>query len=503
MDTNSLWEHISTVPKKYPELTENLEVDVVIVGGGITGITAALQLISAGKKVALLEANQIGGGTTGFSTGNLYIPIQPYYHKVLNKFDKETVKIVAESRKNAIDYIENTVKAQNIPCNFTRRPMYFYANKNHEIDFLKREVEILKECSIDVDYIDSLPLSLEFQKAALIKNQARFNPLQYVRSLAEYLSSKGCLIFENSRVMEIKERNDICIFKTNKAKITAKKAIIATHTPTGVNPIQLFTAPYRSYVVAVQLEENIYPEINYWNLETPHYAISTHSMSKDKADLLVIAGSHHKTGQSNNAQSHYDELENYLREKFQVKELKFRWSAQHYHSADGIPYIGLAYHYKNIYEATGFFADGLVYGTISGIVLADSLLNKKNDWQKTYNTKRHKFFASFNFLIKENFNTFLQYMKDFPKFSSQEYKKTKKGEGRICVLNGEKCGVYRDENEKLHIVSAVCTHMKCIVNWNNAEKTWDCPCHGSRFTYEGKVIEGPARIHLTQKNVES
>lgn len=380
--------------------------------------------------------------------------------------------------------------------------MFFYANKKDEVDFLNKEVDLLKECSIDIDYIENLPLELKFKKAAMMKNQARFNPLQYVISLAEYLSANGCLIFENSRVMEIEEKNNVCVFKTNKGKIIAKKGIIATHTPTGINPIQFYTAPYRSYVVAVQLKEDIYPEINYWNLETPHYAMSTHSMSKEKTDLLVIAGSHHKTGQASNAQEHYDDLEKYLKKTFQIKDVKFRWSAQHYHSADGVPYIGLAHHYKNIFEATGFFADGLVYGTISGILMADKILNNKNAWQETYDTKRHKFFSSLNFLIKENFNNFLQYMKDFPKFSTSEYKKIKKGEGKVCVINGEKCGVFRDDNENLHIVSAVCTHMKCIVNWNNAEKTWDCPCHGSRFTPKGKVIEGPARTDLALKIME-
>lgn len=502
MDTNSLWKHITTESKSYPELTDTIEVDVAIVGGGITGITTALSLVAAGKKVALLESYRIGGGTTGFSTGNLYIPVQPYYQTILHKFDQETVKMIAHSRKNAIDFIENIVKDHHIPCDFTRRPMFFYANKKEEVDFLIKEVELLKECSIDIDYTETLPLALKFTKAAILKNQARFNPLQYTLSLAEYLQSNGCLIFENSRVMDIEEKNNACIFKTNKGKIIAKKGVIATHTPTGVNPIQFYTAAYRSYVVAVQLIEDIYPEINYWNLETPHYAMSTHSMSKEKTDLLVIAGSHHKTGQSNDAQSHYDELEKYLHKTFRVKDVKFRWSAQHYHSADSVPYIGLAHHYHNIYEATGFFADGLVYGTISGILLADKILNNENACQEIYNTKRHKLFASLHFLIKENFNTFLQYMKDFPTFSKPDYKKTKRGQGRICMVKGEKCGVYRDDNEKLHIVSAVCTHMKCIVHWNSAEKTWDCPCHGSRFTYEGKVIEGPARTPLTLKILE-
>lgn len=499
MDTISLWKHITTEAKSYPTLKEDIEVDVAIVGGGITGLTAALELIAAGKKVAVLESYSIGGGTTGFSTGNLYIAIQTYYTRLQDKFNFETVIQVAHSRKESIDYIERQVKEKQISCNFTRRPMYFYANEKHEIAQLSKEVELLKKAGISIDYTENLPLTLPYKKAAVFQDQARFNPLQYVYSLAEFLKNQGCLIFEHARVMEIQEKNKVCVFKTKQGKVTAKQGILATHTPTGVNPIQLYTAPYRSYVLAVELQDNTYPEINCWNLETPHYAISTQSMSMDKPDLLVIAGSHHKTGQEKNTILHYEALKKYLHTHFQVKNLKFQWSAQHYHSADGLPYIGLSSHYKNIYEATGYFADGLVYGTLSGRLLAKQILQKSDPLMPTYNTRRHAFFASLPFLLKENANIFLQYMKDFPMWSNKEYNKIKKGEGKICSIKGEKCGVYRDENDKLHIVSAVCPHMKCIVGWNTAEKTWDCPCHGSRFTSEGTVIEGPARANLEKR----
>ena len=225
MDTASLWEHITTQSKHYPELTDNIEVDVAIVGGGITGITAALQLIASGKKVALLESYRIGGGTTGFSTGNLYIPIQPYYQKVLSNFDVETVKIVANSRKVAIDYIESTAKTNNIQCNFTRKPMYFYANQKDEIDFLIKEVELLKKCSINIEYTENLPLSLQFKKAALMENQARFNPLQYVVSLAEYLSDNGCLILKILESWKLMKRIMFVFLKQVKLRSLPKKEL--------------------------------------------------------------------------------------------------------------------------------------------------------------------------------------------------------------------------------------------------------------------------------------
>lgn len=508
MNTRSLWEDITLKEEIYPTLKKKMTVDIAIIGGGITGLTAALELMRQGKTVVILEANQVGSGTTGNSTGNLYIPIQPYYHKLLNKFHLDTLKLVAQSRQKAIDYIENVVNTHNVSCNFTRRPMYFYASHQEELEFLQKETETLNLCGIKVDTLDvteKFPLKMPFITAARIDNQARFNPRQYVVTLAKHLQQQGCLIFENSRVVMIEEKNNQCIFKTEEGTVVAKYGIIATHTPIGINPIQLYTAAYRSYVVAVKLLEDNYPDMNCWNLTTPHYAMSTHSMSKDKVDLLLVAGSHHKTGQSNNTQSHFEELEKYLKKTFAVKEIKYRWSAQHYHAADGLPYIGNALRYKNIFEATGFFADGLVYGTMAGVLLADKINKKSNALEAPLNSKRHDFFASVGFLIKENFNTFLQYLKDMPAFNAhqQQFNTIPMGDAKVYVINGEKCGIYKDHNQKLHVVSAVCTHMKCIVHWNSAEKTWDCPCHGSRFTHEGIVIEGPAQENLQPKSLTS
>lgn len=515
----SLWRQISKTKKEYPPLDRKIEVDVAIIGGGITGLTTALELIQSGKKVAVIEASSIGSGTTGDSTGNLYVAVQPYYQTILQKFDEDTVKVVAQSRQKAIDYIEKTVRELKMNCHFTRRPWYLYCNDEDNIDFFDEEVALLKRVGIPMENVNTIPLTKKFLKAAVMQNQARFNPLQYVIDLADYLSEKGCLIFEQSRILKIEEKevdahskpkdssknnknnknnkNKKCIFKTEKGSVSAENGVIATHTPIGVNPIQLFTAAYRSYAVAVHLSDNQYPEGHFWNTEIPHYATCTHSVHGDKPEVLVVAGSHHKVGQSKNANAHFEELENYLKDNFAVSSKAFQWSAQHYHAADGVPYIGLMSHSENIYQATGYFADGLVYGTIAGIIFGKILQGeKKNAWLEVYDATRHDIAASAKFLMKENSNVFLQYMKDFPKFSDNDYQDLEIGEGKIVEINGEKFGIYRDQNANLHQVSAVCTHMKCIVNWNNAEKTWDCPCHGSRFSFDGQVLEGPAKLNL-------
>lgn len=499
MDTISFWNAITQRTEEYPELSQDIEVDVAVVGGGITGITTALNLIKQGKKVAILEAKQIGGVTTSFSTGNLYIPIQPYYQNIVAKFNRETAKAIAQSRKFAIDYIEQTINEINITCNFARRPWYVYA-KEDKAAFLDKEVNTFKQIDIDIEYTKQLPLSFSFNKAAIIANQARFNPLAYVTSIASYLKSQGCLIYENTRVLSIDEK-EWCTLKTQHGTVTATKTVLATHTPIGINLTQEFTAPYRSYVVAAHLQDEHYPEGNFWDLSEPHHATSTHASTRNNnPDILMVAGNHHKTGQGTNRHARFTELEAFLKKNFSIKDIAYHWSAQHYHAADGIPYIGYVSRFaKHTYMATGFFADGLIYGTLAGIIVADLIVGKNNVLEKTYSANRFTPRASATFLVKENVNLFLQYLKDYPFAEVNNFNEVKKGEGKVLGMGGEKWAVFRDDNNQLHVVSAVCTHMKCIVNWNNAERSWDCPCHGSRFTCDGDVLEGPAIKPLKQK----
>ena len=501
MKTQALWEAISTRATTYPTLSNDIEVDVAIIGGGITGITAASQLIQAGKTIAILEAHQIGGVTTSYSTGNLYIPVQPFYQHIAAKFNFETANNIAHSRKYAIDFIEKNIQDKNINCNFMRRPWYGYTN-DHERISLDKEVNLLKEMEIPIEYIQEMPLQFTFKKAVTIPNQARFNPLQYVISMAEDITKKNGAIFENTRVIDMNE-TDICVLKTSSGTVTAKKVLMATHTPIGINITQMFTAPYRSYVVSAHLKDNHYPEGHFWDLDRSTHATCTHPISeKNVPELIMVAGNHHKVGQNKDTSLPYKHLEKFLSDHFAVSDISYHWSAQHYQSADKVPYIGLASRSaKHTYIATGYFADGLVYGTLAGILISDCILENKNPLTQTYQSTRFDPIASLPSFVKENTNVFIQYLKDYPILFSKHYDDIKIGEGKILEINQEKCAVSRDENNQLNILSAVCPHMKCIVNWNSAEKTWDCPCHGSRFTQQGEVIEGPAKDNLAKLKI--
>lgn len=501
MSTTSLWQAVSSDPDEtsYPALDKDIEIDVAIIGGGITGLTTAQYLIAAGKKVAVLEAYKIGEGTTGNSTGNLYIETQPYLQHIKEKFGVEVAQAVADSRKKAIDVIEKNVNEKNINCNFSRRPWFIFANTADAIAMLDEEVKTFRELNIPIDYTSELPLPFKFVKAATMANQARINPLKYVLGLAKDLNEKGCLIFENTKVTEI-DQADEGLLVTTQAKVRAAKVIIATHTPIGINTVHMYTAPYRSYVIATRLKNQSLPEGHFWEIGSN--ISSTHSVTNEnQPEYLLVAGSHHKTGQEADALAHFKKLSQYLNKQVSDFEIVHQWSAQHYQSADDIPYIGLAHKSaKNTYMATGFFADGLIYGTIAAKVLSDIIINGDSEFSTIYNANRSTLGKSLGFLTKENANVFMQYLKDLP-LRAEAYNDLKPGEGRIIKRNSEKWAVSRDEQNQLHAVSAVCTHMKCIVKWNNVEKTWDCPCHGSRFSPQGCVLEGPAISDLDRKDI--
>lgn len=501
MNTQSPWKAGFNKKTVYPTLDQEIAVDVAIIGGGITGITSALHLIENGKKVAIIEALSVGAGTTGDSTGNLYIPVQPYYQNILAKFDIQTVNTLISSRQFAIDYIEKIAKQENIDCHFARRPWFLYSNNSDQIKFIEKEVELMKSGGAAIQMANAMPLNFAFKSAAILENQARFDPLIYVTGLAANLANKGCFIYENSRVVEMKETNDGIIFHTSQGKVFAKHGIIATHTPIGVNFKQMCLAAYRSYGVAAQLENNIYPEGNFWDLEKPHHATCTHSDNGKNLNLIIVSGNHHKTGQQKTHHSYFKDHESFLNKQFKISKFVYHWSAQHYHSADDVPYIGLAGGAKRTFIATGYFADGLVYGTLAGLMIGNTILQNKKigEWQKKYDARRFTPIASAPFFIKDNLNVLMQYLKDLPTLKSEKYDDIKSGEGRVVAIDQKKYAISRDANNQLYIVSAVCSHMKGIVNWNGEEKTWDCPCHGSRFTQEGKVIEGPALYDL-EKN---
>lgn len=497
--TQAIWSATAEA-KNYPPLSNDIEVDVAIVGGGITGISMAYNLTKAGKKVAVLEAKQVGMGTTGSSTGNLYAPTGSL-HKMASKFDEETMKSVAGSRAAALDFIEQRIKEFSIECEFKRVPWNFFTTKedtsqNPEIE---KELEAAKKAGLTAT--NSPPVGFPFQHSTIahVADQAQFDPLRYVQQFAAAISGENCLIYEQTKVLDVEDKKP-CIVYTTHGKVKAKKVVKATHSPIGRYAVHTAMEVHREYALAVRLKGALPPNGIYWHMKGKEL-YSVRPYSNEQGNFLLVLDASQLLGHQEHTEKSFKKVEEYLRAHFDVDRIEFSWAAQNYKPADYIPYIGTSPMEDNIFIATGFAADGLIYGTLASLIISDAILGKENSWAKIYDPKRFTPAASAKRFLKENVHVAEHMVKDYlVKGYEKELATVKAGEGKILELNGKKVAAFRDEQEQLHVVSAVCTHLGCIVHWNNGEKSWDCPCHGSRFSVEGEVLEGPAIQDLTKNN---
>ena len=487
----------------FSQLQNDLTVDVAIVVGGITGITAAYLLSRAGKRVALLEAWDIARGSTGLYTGNLYAPVGEHLYKIEQSFNEETMRTVASSRSAAVDFIESIVHEFNIDCHFQRVPWYLFSNSVDDTT-VEKEREAARKCNLPVSDMVDAGFPFPARTVLRVDNQAQFNPLSYTQTLASRIQNQDCQIFERTKVTKI-ENGSPCIVHTDMGKVTAQQVIMATHTPKGVYGVHTAMGPYREYALAVRLK----PEANYpgggiyWEqLAVEHYSMRPYS--DETGHYLLILGEPHKVGQQEHTGEHFQKLEQALSARFPIDSIEYTWSAQNYKPSDKLPFIGPDGANSNVYIATGFAADGLTYGTLSAMIISDQILGIDNPWSKTYDANRFTLVASAAEFIKENVNVAYEFVKDYISGNDEvHFADIQAGDGKVVEFDSEKVAAYRDETNQLHLVSAICPHMKCVVHFNAAYRTWDCPCHGSRFTIDGEVIEGPAIHALTKKDIRA
>ena len=497
-NNEAVWSSTDFLPS-YPALTEDIQADVAIVGAGITGLSTAYHLCRAGKKVVILEQWQVGKGTTGSSTGNLYAPIDERLSSILSKHGEDTLKAVAASRLAAVDFIEQRVQEFNIDCEFHRVPWHLFTTpdtkgQNSEVE---KELEAVNTAGLSATTTPPSAFPFPIEKLLSLEGQAQFNPLKYVQQLAKALEAEGCIIYEHSQVLAV-EDGEPCTARTKQGSVTADHVVMATHSPKGIYAVHTAMESYREYVLAVQLKGELPPAGIYWHVQSgPQYSIRPYREG-DQAYLLVL-GQPYKVGTKTNHEELLAQLEAYLRAHFDVASIQYIWAAQNYKPADNLPYIGTSPLEKRTYIATGFSADGLTYGTLAGMIVSDAILGKENPWAKLYDPTRFTPLASAKKFAKENMTVAGHLLKDYLFYGeADEMAEIKNGEGKTIKLDGDHLAAYRDEEGRLHIVSGICTHMGCVVHWNDGEKSWDCPCHGSRFSVDGKVLEGPAYTDLAK-----
>ncbi|WP_412465952.1 FAD-dependent oxidoreductase [Pedobacter sp. KLB.chiD] len=471
--------------------------DALIIGGGITGITTALLLQKQGKRCILTEARNLGFGTTGGTTAHLNTFLDTTYPEIDSNFSKEISSLMADGTKEMIEMIRTNIDQLKIAADFEFKMAYLFSENEKETTELQSILESSQAAGVTVSEADQNGVPIPFKRVLCFKNQAQFHPLKYILGLAKEFEKLGGKIIEQTFIHSTELHENIHYAKSDKFTLKAKNIVYATHIPPGINILSLRNAPYRSYVFAVKLNSGEYPNCLAYDMQEPYHYFRSHELDGQK--YLIIGGADHKTGHGDPLKA-FEDLEDYARKYFDIGEISYKWSSQYYVPVDGLPYVGqLPGGDKGIYVATGFNGNGMILGSLSAVLISDLILEKENPYEKLFRPSRLKPIAGFTEFVKENADVAYHFVAD--RLGTEIIKSTDelaKNEGKIVEFDGEKLALYKDDSGKVTALNPVCTHAGCIVNWNSAEKTWDCPCHGGRFSVSGQVLTGPP-----QKGLES
>ncbi len=510
---HSFWTD-SSEPIKFNQLHQNLNCDVIVVGGGIAGLTIGYELLENNYSVIVIEDGYIGSGESGRTTAHLTYVLDERYFSLIESYGIEKVKLIAESHIDAIAKIESIVKKENINCDFLRLNGYLFLHPSDTSDSLNKEFKAAVELGLPVSIENNTPGLKDKSKQCLnFRNQAQFHPLKYLNGLSEAIIRKGGQIFTGTHAKEITSK---VIITDNGRTVTGNNIVIATNSPVNNKLVMhLKQYAYRSYVISVLVPKDSILMSIWWDTGDnekrgyrPPYHFARLQSYSETHDVLICGGEDHSTGQASAEgipeEDRYSYLEKWCKEHFETSDVINRWSGQILYSMDGLAYIGRNPNdADNIFITTGDSGNGMTYANIASELIADLINGKENKYETIYSPKRFDILKSGTVFFKEVIGGFFSYLQN--KDISDNIGETlelKQTEGRVFKYEGSKFAVYKDENNKLHILNPKCSHLGCIINWNNDEKSWDCPCHGSRFNVFGEVINGPANEPLEYYNEE-
>ena len=495
--TESPWQAVdkSNIQLSEPDLS--IVYDAIIVGAGITGITTALMLQKAGKKCIVLEAASIGFGTTGGTSAHLNTFFDATYPEIENDFGEGAAKLVAESGKESFAIIKDFIDSYLIECDFEYKGAYLYSETEKETKELAELMESSRKAGVDVIEYQDNGVPVPFQLAVHFIDQGQFHPLKYIYALTEEFLKLGGAIREDSFVSSSSYENEEYQATIGNLSVQGKNLVWATHVPPGITPFSFKCAPYRSYVLGVKLKNEAYPIGLTYDMQEPYHYFRTHEIKGQK--YLIVGGEDHKTGHDDPEKA-FENLTAYANKYYRVESIPYRWSSQYYVPVDGLPYIGqFTGASEGTYVATGFNGNGIIFGTLSGKIISDQILGITNKYSELYSPSRIKPIAGFSEFVKENADVAWHFVADrFDVEDMDSIQDLQPGKGVIAEIKGEKVAVYKDTDGKVTALSPICTHAGCTVQFNEAERSWDCPCHGGRFDINGKVITGPPREDLAK-----
>lgn len=494
-ETVSVWQDFLEEKQMiFPSLRKNISVDVCVVGAGIAGLTTAYLLQKEGKDVAVIDAWGLAAGETGRTTAHLTAVLDDRFYRLEKVFGEEEARLAAASHRDSIDRIEKIIRDEEIACDFERLDGYLTALAPEQEDALGEELEACQRAGFRNLELQSHVLLPNITAGPSLRfiNQAAFHAGKYMLGLAKVFQVGGGQIFTGSRIVDFKDDKMPHATTEDGYRIEAKSIVIATNTPVN-DRVKMHTkqAAYRTYVIAFKIPKNAYPAFLLWDMADPyHYARIVHGESED---YLVVGGEDHKTGQANDAEGRYHRLEDWSKRHFMITgPVAYRWSGQIMEPVDHLAFIGRNPGDDNIYIATGDSGNGMTHGTIAGMLITDLIQGRENTWAALYDPAR-KTVQSAATYMKENANVVGSMVSDWiAPAEAVRIEDIVAGEGAIMRRGLSKIAVHRDLNGVVHQCSAVCTHLGCVVQWNGGEKSWDCPCHGSRFDPSGHILNGPA-----------
>lgn len=503
--SRSVWMDVS-VPD-FPPLQTGIETDVCVVGAGIAGLTSAYLLSQAGKHVVLLDALGIGAGETGRTTAHFFPPDE-WYLGIEQALGSAGAQQIAQAFSAATELVESIVRNEAIECEFERLDGFLYALPGSEFIDLREEHDAARRAGVDVEYLDRVPgLSFDTGPCVRYKQQAQFHPLIYLAGLARAFVAKGGKIFCHSRALSVEGDEMSQLVTTAEGTILAQSVLIATNTPFN-NRVVMHTkqAAYRTYVVGLKVPKGSVPRILLWDTGDPYYYIRLESPEQDvDHDVLMVGGADHKVGQDDHPEHRYAEIERWAMEHFPMAtSTAYRWSGTVMEPADGLAFLGRnPMDDNNVFIITGDSGNGMTHCTIGAMVVRDLILGTENLWASLYDPARKAIHGHGVIqFVSEQANTLAQYQDWLVKGEVESVLEIAPGQGAIVSDGPTKLAVFRDGHNELYVLSAKCPHLGCVVHWNSAEQSWDCPCHGSRFDVQGKVLNGPAATALSVVAIE-
>jgi glycine/D-amino acid oxidase-like deaminating enzyme/nitrite reductase/ring-hydroxylating ferredoxin subunit len=499
--TQSVWMDTADVPQ-YPALMEDATADVCVIGAGIAGLMTAYQLTREGRSVVVIDDGPIAGGESGRTTAHLSNAFDDRYVEEERMHGEEAARLTAESHTAAIDALERIARDENIDCDFRRLDGWLFFSEEDRVkhpNLLDEEYAAARRAGIAVEREKSAPVpGKDVGPSLRFPNQGQFHPVKFLAGLARAITARGGRIYTQTHADSVEGGEKPKVKTSDRRLIRAKAICVCTNSPISDYVVtHLKQAPYRTFVIGAVVPAGSIPPALYWDTGDPYHYIRLMKGSTSGEDVLIVGGEDHKTGQEDDAPDRFDRLEKWMRERFpSAGPVEYRWSGQVVEPADYNAFIGPNPDgTPNVFLATGDSGQGMTHGAIAGMLLSDLVTGRPNKWAHLYDPKRVAL-RSAGDLLKENLNVAVQYADWVKPGETSDVANIPPGEGAVLRRGAHRVAAYRDEQGNVHERSAMCTHLACVVRWNSTEKSWDCPCHGSRFDALGNVVNGPALMAL-------